>query len=210
VPKPSDSVILPRLVGAGATWVQRGLDAAAMRASNAGMPQRIEIVEGDITRLDVDAIVNAANKMLAPGGGVCGAIHRAAGPKLREACAKLGGCETGEAKITPGFNLPARYVIHTVGPVWGGGEHGEDRLLASCYRNSLVLAADSGLASIAFPAISTGVYGFPPERAARIALRTVLDKLAETPSLKRVVFCCFGEASRQLHEAAFEAAAPKR
>lgn len=173
------------------------------------MPHRIDIVESDITRLDVDAIVNAANEMLAPGGGVCGAIHHAAGPELRDACAKLGGCETGEAKITPGFRLPVRYVIHTVGPVWGGGERGEDRLLASCYRNSLALAADHGLASIAYPAISTGIFGFPPDRAARIALRTVLDALADSPSIERVVFCCFGEASRKHHEAAFAAAAAK-
>ena len=127
---------------------------------------RIAIVDGDITALAVDAIVNAANTMLAPGGGVCGAIHRAAGPDLAEACAKLGGCDTGEAKITPGFRLPARYVIHTVGPVWSGGGANEDLLLAACYRNSLALAEAHGLKSIAFPAISTGIYGFPPDRAA--------------------------------------------
>ena len=127
------------------------------------MPDRIEIVEGDITTLDVDAIVNAANKSLLGGGGVDGAIHHAAGPELKTACAALGGCETGDAKITPGFRLKARYVIHTVGPVWGGGERGEDRLLASCYRNSFGLANDHGLASIAYPAISTGAYGFPPD-----------------------------------------------
>jgi len=170
------------------------------------MPDRIEIVEGDITRLDVDAIVNAANSMLAPGGGVCGAIHRAAGPALAEACAKLGGCETGEAKITPGFLLPARYVIHAVGPVWKGGESGEDRLLAACYRNSLALAAGHGLASIAFPAISTGIFGFPAARAANIAVATVLDSLRDAPSIKRVVFCCFGKESREHHEAALAAA----
>jgi O-acetyl-ADP-ribose deacetylase (regulator of RNase III) len=174
------------------------------------MPHRIEIIEGDITRLAVDAIVNAANQMLSPGGGVCGAIHRAAGPELAEVCAGLGGCKTGEAKITPGFRLPARYVIHTVGPVWGGGERGEDRLLAACYRNSLALAADHGLATIAFPAISTGTFGFPPDRAARIALRTVIEGLAGATSIGRVVFCCFGEASRKHHEAAFAAAAPGR
>lgn len=170
------------------------------------MPDRIEIVEGDITRLDVDAIVNAANTMLAPGGGVCGAIHRAAGLELAEACAKLGGCDTGEAKITPGFRLPARYVIHTVGPVWGGGERGEDRLLANCYRNSLRLAADEGLGSIAFPAISTGIYGFPPARAAHIAVATVLAGLRSESSLNRVVLCCFGEESRAHHETALAAA----
>ena len=130
------------------------------------MPHRIAIVEGDITPLEVDAIVNAANSSLLGGGGVDGAIHRAAGRDLYEACKTLGGCDTGEAKITPGFNLPARYVIHTVGPVWGGGERGEDRLLAACYRNALVLALEHGLTSIAYPAISTGAYGFPPDRAA--------------------------------------------
>jgi O-acetyl-ADP-ribose deacetylase len=173
------------------------------------MPHRIEIVECDITRLDVDAIVNAANKTLLGGGGVDGAIHRAAGPELREACAKLGGCETGEARITPGFRLPARYVIHTVGPVWGGGERGEDRLLASCYRNSFALARQHGLVSIAYPAISTGAYGFPSDRAALVALRTVLAALAEASAMERVVFCCFGADSREHHEAAFAAAARK-
>jgi O-acetyl-ADP-ribose deacetylase (regulator of RNase III) len=170
------------------------------------MRERIEIVEGDITRLDVDAIVNAANTMLAPGGGVCGAIHRAAGPELAEACAKLGGCDTGEAKITPGFRLPARHVIHTVGPVWGGGESGEDRLLEACYRNSLALAVEQGLTSIAFPAISTGIFGFPQARAAHIAVTTVLANLRGEPSLKSVVFCCFSEESRNLHETALAAA----
>ncbi|MBC8012517.1 MAG: O-acetyl-ADP-ribose deacetylase [Methyloceanibacter sp.] len=170
------------------------------------MPQRIDIVEGDITALEMDAIVNAANKSLLGGGGVDGAIHRAAGPELREACKQLGGCETGVAKITQGFRLPARYVIHTVGPVWGGGERGEDRLLADCYRNSLALALDHGLAAIAYPAISTGAYGFPPDRAARIALRTVLAALEDTAAIERVVFCCFGVESREHHEAAFMAA----
>jgi O-acetyl-ADP-ribose deacetylase (regulator of RNase III) len=170
------------------------------------MTDRIAIIDGDITTLSVDAIVNAANTMLAPGGGVCGAIHHAAGPELAVACAKLGGCGTGEAKITPGFRLPARYVIHTVGPVWGGGEASEDLLLASCYRNSLALAAEHGLRSIAFPAISTGIYGFPPDRAASIAVRTVRDTLPDLPSIERVVFCCFGSESRLYHEAALAAA----
>jgi len=170
------------------------------------MPDRIEIIEGDITTLDVDAIVIAANKTLLGGGGVDGAIHRAAGPELRQACATLGGCATGEAKITPGFRLKARHVIHTVGPVWGGGERGEDRLLANCYRKSFSLASDHGLASIAYPAISTGAYGFPPERAALIALRTVRAALEESAGIERVVFCCFGAASRQYHEAALAVA----
>jgi len=173
------------------------------------MPGRIDIVEGDITALPLDAIVNAANEALAPGGGVCGAIHRAAGPELASACAELGGCETGEAKITPGFGLPARHVIHTVGPVWGGGERGEGKLLAACYRNSLTVAHKHGLASIAFPAISTGIYGFPPDRAAFIAARTVREVLPDTPSVERVVFCCFGRDSYELHEAALAATAPQ-
>jgi O-acetyl-ADP-ribose deacetylase (regulator of RNase III) len=173
------------------------------------MADRIEIVEGDITRLDVDAIVNAANKSLLGGGGVDGAIHRAAGPELREACAKLEGCGTGEAKITRGFRLPARYVIHTVGPVWGGGERGEDRLLALCYANSLELAIEHGLRTIAFPAISTGAYGFPPRRAAHIAVNTVLDSLRTAPTLSRVVFCCFGAESLTHHETALAAAFDK-
>jgi O-acetyl-ADP-ribose deacetylase (regulator of RNase III) len=170
------------------------------------MQGRIEIIEGDITTLDVDAIVNAANRSLLGGGGVDGAIHRAAGPELREACAALGGCETGEAKITPGFRLKARYVIHAVGPVWCGGERGEDRLLASCYRKAFGLASDHGLVSIAYPAISTGAYGFPPERAALIALRTLAAVLADTTSIERVVFCCFGAPSREHHETALAAA----
>lgn len=173
------------------------------------MPDPIEIFERDITTLDVDAIVNAANETLAPGGGVCGAIHRAAGPELAEACAKLGGCATGEAKITDGFDLPARHVIHTVGPVWGGGEQGEGKLLADCYRNSLRLASEHGVRSIAFPAISTGIYGFPPDRAALIALRTVRETLQGVPSVERAIFCCFGGESRALHEAAYDATAPR-
>lgn len=169
------------------------------------MTGRIEIVEGDITKLDVDVIVNAANEALAPGGGVCGAIHKRAGPELAKACAELGGCDTGEAKITDGFALPARHVIHTVGPVWGGGERGEGELLAKCYRNALELAAEHDLKSIAFPAISTGIFGFPPDRAALIAVRTVRKSLPGVPGVDRVVFCCFGAESRALHEAAFAA-----
>src|SRR6478672_5132103 len=169
------------------------------------MRDRIAIVEGNITAFDVDAIVNAANKTLLGGGGVDGAIHCAAGPELRAACARLGGCETGEAKITPGFCLPARYVIHTVGPVWCGGARDEDGLLALCYANSLGLALDHGLTSIAFPAISTGAYGFPAPRAAGIAIATMLDSLRDAPRMRRVVFCCFGAESREHHEAALAA-----
>ena len=169
------------------------------------MPHRIEIVKGDITRLDVDAIVNAANKTLLGGGGVDGAIHRGAGPKLREACKLLAGCETGEAKIIPGFDLTARYVIHTVGPVWGGGERGEDRLLANCYLNSFALGLKHDLVSIAYPAISTGAYGFPAGRAASIALRTVFAAIETAPAMQRVIFCCFGAESREHHERALAA-----
>ncbi|WP_133771685.1 O-acetyl-ADP-ribose deacetylase [Enterovirga rhinocerotis] len=148
----------------------------------------------DITTLALDAIVNAANSSLLGGGGVDGAIHRAAGPELLEACRSLGGCETGDAKPTPGFRLPSAWVVHTVGPVWQGGTAGEAELLASCYRRSLLVAAGLGARSVAFPAISTGVYGFPPERAAPIAIRTVLETLPEA-GMERVVFCCFSKDS---------------
>jgi O-acetyl-ADP-ribose deacetylase (regulator of RNase III) len=157
------------------------------------MHERIRIVEGDITKLEVDAIVNAANESLLGGGGVDGAIHRAAGPKLLEECRTLKGCPTGEAKITKGYNLPARHVVHTVGPVWHGGNHDEDEMLARCYRNSLALADKHGVRTIAFPAISTGVYGFPVDRAARIAVREVAAFLEENQEMEEVLLVCFGE-----------------
>ncbi len=154
-------------------------------------PCAIDLWHGDITLLPVDAIVNAANETLLGGGGVDGAIHDAAGPELVEACRPLGGCAVGEAKITPGFRLPARFVIHTVGPVWQGGNAGEDRLLAQCYRNSLRLADAQGLSQIAFPAISTGIFRFPPDRAARIAVDTLRDELPKCKTPMRVILCAF-------------------
>ncbi len=155
--------------------------------------ERVIVVEGDITKQEVDAIVNAANSTLLGGGGVDGAIHRAAGPRLVEECRRLGGCLTGQTKITKGYNLPARWVIHTVGPVWHGGARREDELLASCYRASLELALEMGIRTIAFPAISTGVYGFPLERATAIAVREVISFLEKNPALEKVVFVCFGK-----------------
>jgi O-acetyl-ADP-ribose deacetylase (regulator of RNase III) len=164
-----------------------------------------DIVVADITTLSVDAIVNAANTSLLGGGGVDGAIHRAAGPDLLKECRTLGGCDTGSAKITAGYRLPAKHVIHAVGPVWRGGGSREDVLLASCYTTALGLAAERGLASIAFPAISTGIYAFPADRAARIAVHTVAAELKNPRSLTRVVFCCFADRSAQQHiEAAYE------
>jgi O-acetyl-ADP-ribose deacetylase (regulator of RNase III) len=153
---------------------------------------RMSIAEGDITRLDVDAIVNAANSRLLPGSGVCGAIHRAAGPELAAACEKIYRCPTGEARITPGFRLKAKHVIHAVGPVWNGGKSGEDELLAGAYRHSLELARDHDAVSIAFPAISTGTFGFPLDRATGIAVATAADFLRANKLPERVIFACFG------------------
>lgn len=168
-------------------------------------PARLEVLVADITGLAVDAIVNAANATLLGGGGVDGAIHRAAGPELLAHCRTLGGCETGGARMTPGFRLPARHVIHAVGPVWQGGGAGEDALLASCYRQSLALAEAAGLASVAFPAISTGVYGFPAARAAPLAVGAVLAHLQRPGSVTRVIFCCFSRDSADLHHDALSA-----
>jgi O-acetyl-ADP-ribose deacetylase len=166
----------------------------------------IEVRIADITTLTVDAIVNAANRALLGGGGVDGAIHRAAGPELLEECRTLGGCDTGSAKITGGYKLNATHVIHAVGPVWSGGDKGEDDLLASCYRTALALAAEHHLTSIAYPAISTGIYRFPADRAARIAVGTVASEIAAAPrGIGRVVFCCFSEASAIHHRDTFEA-----
>jgi O-acetyl-ADP-ribose deacetylase (regulator of RNase III) len=154
---------------------------------------KIEIVRGDITKLDVDAIVNAANATLLGGGGVDGAIHRAAGPELLAECRTLGGCPSGEAKITPGYRLPARFVVHTVGPVWRGGKHREPETLANCYRNSMRLAVENGIKTIAFPAISCGAYAYPISEAAQIAVRTTRDFLATDDSVDKVVFVLWGE-----------------
>ncbi len=169
---------------------------------------RSALALGDITHQNVDAIVKAANSTLLGGGGVDGAIHRAAGPGLRVECAALGGCATGEAKITHGYNLPARHVIHTVGPVWRGGGHGEDELLAACYRNSLALAERHGVRTIAFPAISTGVYGFPIERAARIAVSEVTQFLSAHAVVEQVVFVCFSQRDYNCYETAIKEISP--
>jgi O-acetyl-ADP-ribose deacetylase len=167
---------------------------------------RLGVSVADITTLDVDAIVNAANMALAGGGGVDGAIHRAAGPELMDACRALRGCRTGDAKITSGFKLKARFVIHAVGPVWEGGSKGEADLLASCYRRSLEIAGERRLETLAFSAISTGIYGFPGPQAAKIAVGVVADSAARVaPSLTQVIFCCFSESSAELHRAALSA-----
>jgi len=175
------------------------------------MKNRIEIHKGDITKLSVDAIVNAANSSLLGGGGVDGAIHRAAGPELLEFNRKLGGCLTGEAKISPGFNLPANYIIHTVGPVWNGGKNDvteavtkEDNLLASCYKNSLRLAVENKIKTIAFPAISTGGYRFPLERATKIAVGEVIKFLKKNETIEKVIFVCFDEETFQVYKKILE------
>ena len=160
---------------------------------------RLEVIVADITSLSVDAIVNAPNTSLLGGGGVDGAIHRAAGPELLAECRTLHGCATGDAKITGGYRLPARHVIHAVGPVWNGGNRGEEEALASCYARAIELCQTNGLASVAFPAISTGVYRFPADRAARIAVSTAVETLAGAPVVERVIFCCFSNESAALH-----------
>ena len=165
---------------------------------------KVVVVEGDITQQPVDAIVNAANTSLLGGGGVDGAIHRAAGYDLLEECRRLNGCQTGDAKITKGYNLPADWVIHTVGPVWQDGNHGEDRLLASCYRRCLELAEQYEIRTIAFPAISTGIYGFPAERAARIAVSEVKTFLESHSSVEQAIFVCFSHPSYEYHIAAVQ------
>ena len=166
---------------------------------------RLEVIVADITTLSVDAIVNAANTSLLGGGGVDGAIHRAAGPELLAECRKLNGCATGDAKITRGYRLKSKHVIHAVGPVWNGGGRGEDELLASCYRRAIEICQANNLASVAFPAISTGVYRFPADRAAAIAVKTVVETLSATPAVQNVIFCCFSAPGGELHQAVLDA-----
>lgn len=161
---------------------------------------QIELIKGDITKIKVDAVVNAANKSLLGGGGVDGAIHRAAGPELLDECRTLNGCDTGQAKITSGYNLPSKYVIHTVGPVWHGGDHDEEKLLAGCYHNSLKIAEEQKLTSVAFPNISTGVYGYPKYQAARIAVNTTREFLKKSLDIKTVVFVTFDDENYLLYK----------
>ena len=172
-----------------------GLSLAARQLGSA----RLEVIVADITTLSVDAVVNAANRSLLGGGGVDGAIHRAAGPELLAECRTLHGCETGGAKITLGYRLPARHVIHAVGPIWNSGSHGEDEALASCYARAIELCQTHGLASVAFPAISTGIYRFPADRAARIAVSTTVEALQAAPTVSLIIFCCFSNDSAALH-----------
>ncbi len=165
---------------------------------------RIEAVLGDITAMKVDAVVNAANESLAGGGGVDGAIHQAAGPALYEACRALGGCPTGEVRLTAGFGLPARYIVHAVGPVWGGGDAGEPELLASCYREALYLAEDEGIRTLAFPAISCGVYGYPRDEAAEVAVQTVADTLLDCPGITKVYLVAYDQEMEEVYAALIE------
>ncbi len=169
------------------------------------MKEKIELVKGDITQADTDAVINAANKSLLGGGGVDGAIHRAAGPDLLAECRTLGGCETGDAKITKGYKLKAKHVIHTVGPIYRGGHHGEPRLLESCYRRCFEVAHDNNLTSLAFPSISTGAYGYPMEEAARIALKTSAEQLKRFPEIERVVFVLFSDVAVDVFKKAYDA-----